>query len=373
MALAFGLVPDERRRGLQEKLIEDIMVTRAGHEMVGIVGSRWIFPVLTQAAREGVPGAGQAAYTIARQTTYPSYGYWDALGWTTLGEYWERSSRTRTHHMFGSIGQWFYEGLAGIEPLAPGYAEVSIRPLIASGIDHAEASYDSVRGTIRSSWEQVTGGLELDVTIPPNATGRVHVPGTDPSKVGEVGTGVALIAGRAPGVTLVGIEGDSVVYRVTAGSYRFRVGPGVFAATEATGTVGGTVPPTLSLEQSAPASFGTFTPGIDRSYEAGTSATVTSTAGNATLSVTDPSGVATGRLVNGAFSLAEPLQVRARANAFAPLSATAGVPLTLLTYSRPVSNDSVALGFRQHIAADEALRTGAYGKTLTFTLSTTAP
>ncbi len=98
----------------------------------------------------------------------------------------------------------------------------------------------------------------------------------------------------------------------------------MFAATEATGTVGGTVPPTLSLALGAPASFGAFTPGIDRSYEAGTSATVTSTAGNATLSVTDPSSVATGRLVNGAFSLAEPLQVRARANAFAPLSATAG-------------------------------------------------
>ena len=81
-----------------------------------------------------MPGAAAAAYTIAKQTTYPSYGYWDSLGWTSLGEYWEQSSRTRTHHMFGAIGQWFYEGLAGIEPLKPGYEEVSIRPLIASGI-----------------------------------------------------------------------------------------------------------------------------------------------------------------------------------------------------------------------------------------------
>ena len=35
------------------------------------------------------------------------------LGWTSLGEYWEQSSRTRNHHMFGTIGQWFYEELAG--------------------------------------------------------------------------------------------------------------------------------------------------------------------------------------------------------------------------------------------------------------------
>jgi hypothetical protein len=33
----------------------------------------------------------------------------------------------------------------------------------------------------------------------------------------------------------------------------------------------------------------------------------------------------------------------------------------------------VALSFKQHIGANDALRTGTYSKTLTFTLSTTAP
>ena len=33
----------------------------------------------------------------------------------------------------------------------------------------------------------------------------------------------------------------------------------------------------------------------------------------------------------------------------------------------------VTLGFRQRIGRLEALRTGAYSKTLTFTLSTTSP
>ena len=48
-------------------------------------------------------------------------------------------------------------------------------------------------------------------------------------------------------------------------------------------------------------------------------------------------------------------------------------PTTLLTYTNPVSNDPVSLAFRQHINANDALRTGAYSKTLTFTLSTTEP
>ena len=48
-------------------------------------------------------------------------------------------------------------------------------------------------------------------------------------------------------------------------------------------------------------------------------------------------------------------------------------PTSLLTYSGPSSNDSVTLNFKQTIGANDALRTGAYSKTLTFTLSTTTP
>jgi hypothetical protein len=47
--------------------------------------------------------------------------------------------------------------------------------------------------------------------------------------------------------------------------------------------------------------------------------------------------------------------------------------VSLLTYTGPVSNDAVTVSFRQAIGATDALRTGSYSKTLTFTLSTTAP
>ena len=48
-------------------------------------------------------------------------------------------------------------------------------------------------------------------------------------------------------------------------------------------------------------------------------------------------------------------------------------PTSLLNYTNPISNDSVTLSFRQRINANDALRTGTYSKTLTFTLSTTPP
>jgi hypothetical protein len=141
--------------------------------------------------------------------------------------------------------------------------------------------------------------------------------------------------------------------------------------------VGGTVPGTLSLTVGAPASFGAFTPGVERSYEASTTANVVSTAGDAVLSVSDPSSTATGRLVNDSFSLPQPLQARARnaantGTAFNNVGSAAS-PLNLLAYSGPISNDAVSLQFSQAIGANDALRTGEYSKTLTFTLSTTNP
>ena len=43
------------------------------------------------------------------------------------------------------------------------------------------------------------------------------------------------------------------------------------------------------------------------------------------------------------------------------------------TWNGPVSNGTSTLTFTQPIAATDALRTGAYAKTLVFTLSTTNP
>ena len=138
------------------------------------------------------------------------------------------------------------------------------------------------------------------------------------------------------------------------------------------GTVGGTVPATLTLSLGPAATFSPFVPGVANSYTASTTANVISSAGDARLSVADPATTNTGKLVNGAFALPQTLQARANAGSYADVGGSAN-PTSLLTYSGPVSNDTVALGFRQAIGANDALRTGTYSKTLTFTLSTTTP
>ena len=82
-----------------------------------------------------------------------------------------------------------------------------------------------------------------------------------------------------------------------------------------------------------------------------------STAGDATLTVADPSTNAPGHLVNGAFSLPQPLQ---------------GLGV-VKTWAAPTSNEVVPITFRQAIGANDALRTGSVQQDVTFTLSTTNP
>jgi hypothetical protein len=185
--------------------------------------------------------------------------------------------------------------------------------------------------------------------------------------------------GSAIDTAQVGPHTFSVTARDTAGNSIRE--DRTYSVEPVTAPVGGDTPPALNLTLGTPASFPPFTPGLSRDYLTTMTASVTSTANNAALTVADPSTTATGRLVNGAFSLTSPLQVGAvstYASAVKPLIpmgnvGTSAAPFTLLNYNGPVGLDAVTLNFKQTIAETEALRTGGYAKTLTFTLSTTSP
>ena len=148
---------------------------------------------------------------------------------------------------------------------------------------------------------------------------------------------------------------------------------------EATTTPGGTVPSVLSLSLTPQsAGFGVFQPAIAKTYETAVTGTVTTTTGDATLSVSDPGTQAPGHLTNGAFALPQPLQVKAAnaatpGNPFVPLAEATGAATPLLTWDGPVNGDVLTIGFRQGIGAADVLRSGEYSKTLTFALSTTTP
>jgi hypothetical protein len=167
-------------------------------------------------------------------------------------------------------------------------------------------------------------------------------------------TGTSTVGVATDQTLLWGFGLENIASRATRADV-LRQGLAYLGVTPYTNTLGdlrATVPATLSLTLGATASFGTFEPGTDRTYTTSTTATVISSAADAALTVSDP-----GHLTNGAFSLKDPLQVEIAPGA----------------WSGPVSNAVSTITFRQHIGATDPLRTGAYGKTLTFTLSTTNP
>ena len=172
LPLAFHLVPDAQRAIVAERLADDIMNKRAGHAYVGVIGAAYVLPVLTATGHHDV------AFTVATKTDEPSWGYWtDRLMFTALGESWPADTRSRNHHFFGAIVQWFYEDLAGLRPLEPGFALIGFTPHVPSqGLDHVAARYDSVRGPIQSEWTKRADGIDFHVIVPPTARGRMDLP-----------------------------------------------------------------------------------------------------------------------------------------------------------------------------------------------------
>ena len=209
---------------------------------------------------------------------------------------------TNNESMSHGWGAWgivdMIESLLGIEVTSPGAATVRIEPPAVDTADlhRVSGSAWTQRGTVAVAWKRVSGTYVLDVDVPANVTATVAIP--NPGGVKYVGVGAG-----AP--KRVGEQDGRTVFTVGSGRTHFSIGA------EAPGGVGGTVPATLSLTLGTPASFGAFQPGVAREYTASTTANVISTAGDATLSVTDPSTTATGRLVNGSFALADRLQARA--------------------------------------------------------------
>jgi hypothetical protein len=298
------------------------------------------------------------------------------------------------------LGTWSPAGLASYQWLRDGAPIVS-----ATGATYKPTAGDvgktiQVRVTESPTWYAPATATSAGVTVTASTFAKTADPGIggtatvgdtltadpgswDPTPASIAyqwlrdGSAIAGATGRS--YTLVDADaGHSISVRVTVSAGGYVPADATSAAVPVTGgpsssgTVSATVPATLSLTLGTPATFAAFVPGVARTYDASTTATVTSSAANATLSVSDPSGTQPGHLVNGAFTLASPLQIAA-SRLGQPLGAYVPAPSALLSYDGPVANDAVTLAFRQAIAADEPLLTGTYGKTLTFTLSSTTP
>ncbi|HET7898063.1 MAG TPA: alpha-L-rhamnosidase C-terminal domain-containing protein, partial [Flavisolibacter sp.] len=179
-ALWYGLA-DDRQQAMN--VLQQEIQRHNNHLSTGIFATKFLFDVMR------TENKNELAYTLANQRTFPGWGYMLAEGATTLWESWEKpdSSRSMNHPMFGSVSEWFFRSLLGINAAAPAFQKIIIKPQPAGDLTWAKGSYRSVLGTIKSSWIKGNDGFNLEVEIPANTTAEVWLPARANDRIRESG------------------------------------------------------------------------------------------------------------------------------------------------------------------------------------------
>ncbi len=223
LALRFGLLEDSQREAAAKRLVDHIMIDRKGHLSTGFVGVGYLNPTLNAIGRPDV------AYRLLLNDTYPSWGYsirqgattiwerWD--GWTEKGGFQDPGMNSFNHYSLGSVGEWMYNRVAGIDldPTVPGYEKIVIRPTPGGDLTWASGALDSIHGRIESKWKLNGKQMTLDVLIPANTTATIWVPATNLASVTEGGKA----ASGVRGLDYVRQESGCVVFAATSGRYHF--------------------------------------------------------------------------------------------------------------------------------------------------------
>ena len=206
LGLAFGLAPAADRLAIVARLAADV-TAKGDHLATGANGSQWILPILTEA------GYGDLAYRIATNPTYPGWAHWfEQCGATTMWEAWEcDTARSHDHAFMGTIDDWFFTDLAGIQPTGPGFQTIRIKPYPVGDLTSASAYQATPLGQVSSGWRRSGHEFDLTVRIPVGATAQILVPAAAPASVLAFG-----------GATFVGTQDGYATYSAGSGTYTFR-------------------------------------------------------------------------------------------------------------------------------------------------------
>jgi hypothetical protein len=221
LALHMDLLSENLRIKASARLAERIAENN-GHLATGFLGIRHLLPVLAEF------GHPELAYRLLRNRTYPSWGYSIENGATTIWERWNSYTKSNgfenpgmnsfNHYALGSVCEWLFAYMAGIDTETPGFKNIIIRPVLGSGdITQVRAIYHSMYGSIKSGWKIIENKFILDITIPPNTTATVYIPAQEIAAVTE-GNRPAVNAEK---VDFIQKQGNQAVFAVDSGRYQF--------------------------------------------------------------------------------------------------------------------------------------------------------
>ena len=118
--------------------------------------------------------------------------------------------------MFGSVGEWMYQSLAGIKALSPGFKQISIHPQASGDLQWVNSSYESSRGKITCQWKKENGTYTLQVHIPANTKAQVFIPNKS-SFIKESGESIA----SSFLIQIIREESDHCWIEIPSGTYLF--------------------------------------------------------------------------------------------------------------------------------------------------------
>lgn len=127
----------------------------------GEIGLRPLFLTLKDLDRPDV------VLQMARQEEHPSYMRFIRRGETTLSEFWQDACRSKCHDMFGTIYEWFYAAVLGIEVVEDAYDSFTVSPPYRSEFSAVSGSVACPNGVIDVSYSrQETGAISVRLSVP---------------------------------------------------------------------------------------------------------------------------------------------------------------------------------------------------------------
>lgn len=198
LAIVWDLLPsDAQRRHAGERLAALVREAQF-HVSTGFLGTPVILDALCEA------GFPELAHAMLLTRTTPSWLYPVSMGATTIWERWDSmlpdgainpgEMTSFNHYAYGAVADWLHRSVAGLAPAAPGYREITVRPLITGQLTHAAAQFDSPYGRIDVSWSLEDDQLTLDLQVPAGVTANVALP-IDSEIPASVGAGVHRFTG----------------------------------------------------------------------------------------------------------------------------------------------------------------------------------
>ena len=172
MPLFFGMVDDSLKKSVASNLFK-IVKENNNALTSGDIGYRYLLRALEE------DGQSQLIFDMNSKTDVPGYGYQLSKGATSLTESWAALKYVSNNHMMlGHLMEWFFSGIAGIRQAegSSSYDNILISPEVVGDITWAEATYNSVHGTILSSWKIDNDTFTLNVKIPVNCKATVALP-----------------------------------------------------------------------------------------------------------------------------------------------------------------------------------------------------